>query len=117
MRYGGGSVRWKGDLYQLGLGPKATVHCTEWLDAYAGCEMLVGISHSSLDTPSGRGSDTDARLGCGGYLGLAGWYECVGVFAQVGYDYLDDSSISAGGYRAKTDFSGLNLSVGLAVRF
>jgi len=113
----GGSIRWKGDLYQLGLGPRAAVHVTDWLDVYAGCEMLLGISHASVSSSSGSGSDTDAKLGCGGYVGLAGWYEDVGVFAQVGYDYLDESEVSCSGFRAETDYSGLNVSAGLAVRF
>ncbi len=117
LRQGGGSVRWKGDLYQLGLGPRAALHVTDWLDVYAGCEMLLGISRASVSCSSGSGSDTDAKFGCGGYLGLAGWYEYVGVFAQVGYDYLDESEVSCGGYRAETDYSGMNVTVGLAVRF
>jgi len=117
VRSGGGSVRWKGDLYLLGLGPRVSVHVTDWLDVYAGCEMLVGISHASVSSSYGRGSETDAQLGCGAYLGLSGWYENIGVFGQVGYDCIRESEASCGGYRAETDYSGLSVTAGLALRF
>ncbi len=117
IRGGAGSVRWKGDLYMLGLGPRVSAHVADWLEVYGGCEMLVGISHSSVSSSHGSGSDTDAQLGCGAYLGLAGWHGNIGVFGQVGYDCLPESEVSAGGCRAETDYSGLAVTVGVALEF
>ncbi len=111
-------VRLRADLYQIGLGPKATWHALSWLDVYAGADVLLNIAHASFSTDAGSSSDTDCLIGFGGNMGVVGRItKNVGIYGQIGYEWIDDSDMSAGGYRAETDYSSLVLSAGVQFRF
>ncbi len=112
------STRLRGDLYQIGLGPKATWHACEWLDVYAGADVLLNLARSELSTDAGSASDTACMIGFGGNVGLVGKItKNLGVYGQIGYEWIDDSDVSAGGYRAEIDYSSLVLSAGVQVSF
>ena len=106
------------DLYQLGVGPRFGWHVCEWLDAYAGVSMLCNIASVDFDV-NGRGeSATECRFGAGADMGLAAWLtENVGLYAEVGYEWVDEPTVKNGGMSARMDYSSLIVSAGAIVRF
>ena len=106
------------DLYQLGIGPRFGGHICKWLDAYAGVSVLCNIASVDFDV-NGRGeSATECRFGAGADMGLAAWLtENVGLYAEVGYEWIDEPTVKNGGMSAKMDYSSLIVSTGLMVRF
>ena len=111
-------TRYRADLWQLGVGPNVTWHALSWLDAYAGAEAILNLAAADFDANGASDSRTDCLLGFGGHVGLeAKLTDCLGLYGQVGYEWVDTSDVSAGGLRAEADFSSLVLSAGLVVRF
>ena len=119
------SSRFRGDLYQIGLGPKVT-----WspfatsetflsrFSVYGGVEALCNISYAKLNTTGASGSSTDCLLGFGGNVGLVGDItESLGIFGQVGYEWVDKTDIKTGGFKSEIDYSSLVISAGLQYRF
>ena len=106
------------DLYQLGIGPRFGWHVCNWLDAYAGVSALCNIAAVDLEV-NGRGeSATECRFGAGADIGLAAWLsENVGLYAEVGYEWIDEPTVRNGGMAAELDYSSLIVSTGLMVRF
>lgn len=111
-------ARIRSDLYQIGLGPKATWHALDWLDAYVGVEALCNIASLDFDCNGSNSSETLCRIGFGGNAGLAAYLtDCLGVYAEVGYEWIDKTDTSVGGAHAEVDFSSLVISVGLMTSF
>lgn len=114
----GGRVTLKSDLYQIGLGPKATWHAASWLDIYGGVEALCTFANSELDAGGASTDEVNCLWGVGGHVGFTGWFiENVGIFGQIGYEWIEDDEVSVQGVRAETDYSSLVLSAGVRVRF
>ena len=106
------------DLYQLGIGPCFGWHVCNWLDAYAGVSALCNIASVDFDM-NGRGeSATECRFGVGADVGLVAWLtENIGLYAEVGYEWIDAPTVKNGGMSAELDYSSLIVSTGLMVRF
>ena len=119
------STRLRADLYQIGLGPKVTwspfvgwCEWMEWLDVYGGVEILCNLAHTEFDADGSSSSQTDCLLGFGGNVGLVGNItDWIGIYGQVGYEWVDKSDVSTGGFKADIDYSSLVLSAGVQVRF
>ena len=119
------STRLRADLYQIGFGPKVTWSpfvgwCDPlgWLDVYGGVEILCNLAHTEFDANGSSSSQTDCLLGFGGNVGFVGNItDWIGIYGQVGYEWVDKSDVSAGGFKADIDYSSLVLSAGLQVRF
>ena len=61
---------------------------------------------------------TLCRIGFGGNAGLAAYLtDYLGVYAEVGYEWVDKADVSAGGANAEVDFSSLVVSAGLMTSF
>ncbi len=111
-------TRYRADLWQLGVGPNATWHALSWLDAYAGAEAILNLAAADFDANGSSTSRTDCLLGFGGHVGLeAKLTDSIGLYGQVGYEWVDASDVSAGGLRAEADFSSLVVSAGVVFRF
>ena len=106
------------DLCQLGVGPSFGWHVCEWLDAYVGVSVLCNIASVDFDV-NGRGeSSTECRFGAGADMGLAAWLtENIGLYAEVGYEWIEEPTVKNGGMSAKMDYSSLIVSAGVIVRF
>ena len=120
--YGTGSrlvrTRYRADLWQIGVGPNVTWHALSWLDAYAGAEAILNLVAADFDANGSSTSRTDCLLGFGGHVGLeAKLTDNLGLYGQVGYEWVDASDASAGGLRAEADFSSLVVSAGVVLRF
>jgi len=112
------SARIRSDLYQIGLGPKATWHACSWLDAYAGVNALCNIANMELSTSSGDASEVKCRFGVGADVGLAAFLtDWLGLYADIGYEWVDKANVSAGNVSADVDFSSLVVGVGMIFRF
>ena len=119
------STRLRSDLYQIGLGPKVTwspfvgwCDCMSWLDVYGGVEVLCNLAHTEFDADGRSSSQTDCLLGFGGNVGLVGNItENIGIYGQVGYEWIDDTDVSTRGFKADVDYSSFVLSMGLKFRF
>jgi len=119
------STRLRGDLYQIGLGPKVTwspfkgrCECLSWLDLYAGVEALCNISHARLEAEGDSASETDCLLGFGGNAGFVGNItDWLGIFGQVGYEWIDKTDVQVNGFKGEIDYSSLVLSAGVQFRF
>ena len=110
--------RMKADLYQVGLGPTVTWHAFSWLDAYAGVAALCNIAALDFEAGSAKSSETKCRFGIAGEVGLAAYVtENLGLYAEVGYEWVDNFDATAGGLSADVDFSSLVISAGVAFRF
>ena len=106
------------DLYQVGLGPTVTWHAFSWLDAYAGVAALANIAALDFEAGASKASETQCRFGLAGEVGLAAYVtENLGLYAEVGYEWVDNFDATAGGLSADVDFSSLVVSAGLAFRF
>ena len=111
-------ARLRADLYQVGLGPTVTWRACPWLDAYAGAAALCNLAHLDFDAGASRASETRCRPGFAGEVGLtARLTDGLGLFAEVGYEWIDRFGASADGLSARVDFSGLVVSAGLAASF
>ena len=111
-------ARLRADLYQVGLGPTVTWRAFPWLDAYAGAAALCSLAHLDFDAGASRASETRCRPGFAGEVGLtARLTDNFGLFAEVGYEWIDRFGASADGLSARVDFSGLVVSAGLAASF
>ncbi len=120
--YGAGSrlvtARYRADLYQLAFGPNVTWHALSWLDAYAGVEAILNLAAVDFDANRSSTTRTDCLLGFGGHVGLeARLTEHLGLYGQVGYEWVDRSDVSTGGIDADADFSSLVVSAGVCFRF
>ena len=119
------NTRLRSDLYQIGLGPKVTwspfvgwCEWMEWLDVYGGVEVLCNLAHTEFDADGSSSSQTDCLLGFGGNVGLVGNItDNIGIYGQVGYEWVDSTDVSTGGFKADIDYSSLVLSAGVQVRF
>ncbi len=115
---GGMRTELKSDLYQIAFGPKVTWHVASWLDIYGGAEALCTFANSELSAGGAKTDEVNCLWGAGGYVGLTGWLaENVGIYGQVGYEWIDEDDVSVQGIRASTDYSSLVLSAGIQVRF
>ena len=111
-------TRYRADLWQIGVGPNVTWHALSWLDAYAGAEAILNLVAADFDANGSSTSRTDCLLGFGGHVGLeAKLTDNLGLYGQVGYEWVDASDASAGGLRAEADFSSLVVSAGVVLRF
>jgi len=119
------TTRLRSDLYQIGLGPKATwtpfagiCDCMDWLDVYGGVEILCNIAYGKFEADGSSTSSTDCLLGFGGNVGLVGNVtDRLGIYSQVGYEWIDKNEVSAGGFNADIDYSSCVLSAGIQFRF
>ena len=119
--WGGSGVRGRlrADLYQIGIGPTLSWHALSWLDAYASVAALCNIAKLDLDSDSGEHtSRTAARLGFGADVGLAAYLtENIGIYAEVGYEWVDNFDASVDTLTADVDFSSLVVSAGVVFKF
>ena len=114
----GKAARLRSDLYQIGLGPQATWRACGWLEAYGRIQALCNIAHMDFDVGPASASDTKCLFGAGGTLGLmASITENVGLFAEVGYEWIDKADTSLGRTDAEFDFSSLVVSAGVCFSF
>ena len=111
-------TRYRADLWQIGVGPNVTWHALSWLDAYAGAEAILNLVAADFDANGSSTSRTDCLLGFGGHVGLeAKLTDNLGLYGQVGYEWVDKCDISAGGIAADADFSSVVVTAGVIVRF
>lgn len=112
------SARFRSDLYQLGLGPQATLRVCDWIDVYGRVEALCNIAHLDFDVGASHRTDTQCLLGFGGTLGLvAGLTESLGLYAEIGYEWIEGAETSLGGLQAEVDYSSLVVSAGVVFTF
>ena len=106
------------DLYQIGLGPTFSLHALEWLDAYAKAAALCNIAHMDVDVNYSSSSSTVCRFGVGGEIGVVAWVtDNLGLYSEVGYEWIDGANAKNGSAKAKTDFSSLVVSAGVMLGF
>jgi len=106
------------DLYQIGLGPSFSWHICEWLDAYAKAAALCNIAHMDVDVNGSSSSSTACRFGAGGEIGAVAWLiDNIGLYSEVGYEWIDEVSAKNGDAKATSDFSSLIVSAGIMVSF
>ncbi len=106
------------DLYQVGLGPTVTWHAFSWLDAYASAAVLCNIASIDFDVGTSSQSDAQCRLGFAGEVGLAAYLtENIGIYAEVGYEWIDDFDASVNAFSTDIDFSSVVVSAGIAFKF
>lgn len=111
-------ARIRSDLYQVGLGPRATWRVCDGLDAYGRVEALCNLAHLDFDTGASRTGETKCMPGVGGTVGLAAALaEGVSLYAEAGYEWIDAAETKLGRAQAEVDFSGLVLGAGVAVSF
>ena len=111
-------TRLRADLYQVGIGPKATWHALGCLDVYGGIELLGNLSRGEFDADGASCSQTDFLLGVGGNLGLGlDIADGLGIYGQVGYEWIEKAELAAGGFNAEIDYSSLVLSAGIQLEF
>ena len=119
------STRLRSDLYQIGFGPKVTwspfvgwCDALTWIDVYGGVEVLCNLAHNEFRADGHSSSQTDCLIGFGGNVGIVGnLTENIGIYGQVGYEWIDKSDVSTGGFKADIDYSSLVVSAGIQVRF
>ena len=106
------------DLYQFGIGPRFGWHVCNYLDAYAGVSALCNIASVDFEVNGHGESASECRFGVGVDMGLAAWFtENVGLYAEVGYEWIDEPTVKNGGMSAELDYSSLIVSTGLIVKF
>ena len=106
------------DLYQLGVGPRFGWHIFDWLDAYARVFALCNIADVDFDVSGRSEGDVKCKFGVGADVGLAAWFtENFGIYAEAGYEWIDEPTVRNGGMEAELDYSSLIVSMGLMVRF
>ncbi len=111
-------ARLRADLYQIGLGPAVSWRVCRWLDAYAGAAALCNIAALDFACDGASVSETACRLGFGADVGLvANVTDWLGLYGEVGYEWVDGFEASAGNVRASVDFSSLVVSAGVVLWF
>ncbi len=111
-------MRIRSDLYQIGLGPTVSWHALSWLDAYVSVAALCNIASLDFEAGDSRTSETKCALGFAGDLGLAAYLtDNIGLYAEVGYEWIDRFDVEVDALSARMDYSSLVLSAGLAFRF
>lgn len=106
------------DLYQIGVGPRLGWSAFKWLDVYVGVSLLCNIAAVDFDVKSVGESVVECKFGVGVDMGFTAWVsENFGLYAEVGYEWSDESSVRNGGLSAEVDYSSLIVSVGGVVRF
>ena len=114
----GKAARLRSALYQVGLGPQASWRACGWLEAYGRIQALCNIAHVDFGAGPSDASDTKCLFGAGGALGLAASItENVGLFTEVGYEWIDKADMGLGRTDAELDFSSLVVSAGVVFRF
>ena len=114
----GRAARLRSDLYQIGLGPQAAWHVCDWLEAYGRVQVLCNLASLDFEAGAASSSETLCRLGFGAEVGIeANLTENIGLFGQVGYEWVDKADIRVGGLAAEVDFSSLVIAAGIRVRF
>ena len=114
----GKAARLRSDLYQIGLGPQTTWHVCGWLDAYGRVQALCNLAHVDFDAGAASASDTKCLFGVGGTVGLSAFLtENVGLFAEVGYEWIDKGDMGLGQTGAELDFSSFVVSAGVVYSF
>ena len=80
--------------------------------------MLCNIASVDFEA-NGRGeSATECRFGAGADVGFAAWLsENIGLYAEVGYEWIDEPTVRNGGMLAEIDYSSLIVSTGLILKF
>ena len=112
------SARLESDLYQIALGPRVTWHALDWLDVYGGVDAIINFAAMDFKADGASTSDVETLLGFGGSIGLDAYLtDGLGLYAQVGYEWIDDADVSAGGIDAEADFSSLVVSAGVVLTF
>lgn len=119
------ATRFRGDLYQLGIGPNFVwspfaegAETAGWLDLFCTVELLGNVAHSTLKADGDSASDTTFLFGVGAALGAAAYFtENCGVYGQVGYEWIDDTDVAVGGFRTDVDYSSLVVSAGFQLWF
>lgn len=112
------SARLESDLYQIALGPRLTWHALKWLDVYGGVDAIINFAAMDFKADGASTSDVETLLGFGGSIGLDAYLtDWLGLYAQVGYEWIDDAEVSAGGIDGEADFSSLVVSVGVVLTF
>ena len=110
--------RLRADLYQIGFGPTVTWRVCSWLEAFVGVEAILNLTSTDLKVGTASESDVDCLLGFGGRLGMvARLTENIGLYGQVGYEWIDATEVQVGDVAAEVDFSSLVLAVGLQINF
>lgn len=111
-------ARMKSDLYQMGFGSKASVFAFDWLEVYVGAELLCNLVHMDFDVNGKSSSATSCRLGLGAEAGAVIWLaDRVGLYAEAGYEWIDEANVKIGNAKALADFSSLVVSAGLRIEF
>ena len=111
-------VKMRSDLYQIGIGPGVTWHAFDFLEVYGGVELLSNIAHLKVEADRQYWSDTKWMIGFGGEIGAMAYLtENFGLYAEVGYEWVDETTADIGWTRAKIDYSSFVFGAGLAVRF
>ena len=80
--------------------------------------MLCNIASVDFEV-NGRGeSATECRFGVGADIGFAAWLsENIGLYAEFGYEWIDEPTVRNGGMAAELDYSSLIVSTGLILKF
>ena len=108
----------RADLYQIGLGPTVSWRACRWLDAYAVAAALCNIAALDFACDGASVSETQCRLGFGADVGLvANVTDWLGLYGEVGYEWVDGFDTSVGDVRSTVDFSSLVVSAGIVLRF
>ncbi len=111
-------MRIRSDLYQIGLGPTVSWHAFSWLDAYVSVAALCNIASLDFEAGESRTSDTKCALGFAGDIGLAAYLtDNIGLYAEVGYEWIDRFEVDVDALSARMDYSSLVVSAGVAFKF
>jgi hypothetical protein len=79
---------------------------------------LCNIAAVDFEVNGWGESSTECRFGVGADVGLAAWLtENVGLYAEVGYEWIDEPTVRNGGMSAELDYSSLIISAGLMVSY
>ena len=112
------SARVTSDMYQIGLGPTFTWHVCDCIDAYAKAALLCNLINMDFDVNGASQSSTLFRFGAGADVGAVAWFtDNVGIYADVGYEWIDEADVRISNTRGKADFSSLTVGAGLMVGF
>lgn len=110
--------RFRSELCQIGVGPKATWHALSWLDIYGGGEILFNYSRNRFEADGMSASDSDHPFGFGVSAGfMCNIFECFGIYGQAGYEWIDKSKLSVGDFNSEIDYSSRVFSAGMQLRF
>lgn len=112
------NARLESDLYQIALGPRLTWHALGCLDVYGGVDAIINFATMDFKADGASASDVETLLGFGGCVGFNAYLtDGLGIYGQVGYEWVDDAEVSAGGIDGEADFSSLVVSAGIVVTF